>query len=206
MTDGSVRGFLEAVAAPTPTPGGGSAAAFVGALSAALSRMVAGLAVGKKGYEDVQGELEGLRARGADLGARLLALTEADAAAYGAVLEALRLPRGSDADRARRVEAVQAAYRRATEVPLETMGACLEALRLAARAAEKGNRGATTDAGVAVLLAHAALRAASLNVRVNLASIRDEGFRSGAEARHASILEEAEPLAARTIALVEDRL
>jgi len=206
VTDGTLRGFLEAVAAPTPTPGGGSAAALVGALSTALSRMVAGLAVGKKGYEDVQGELEGLRARGAALGTRLLALAEDDAAAYDAVLQAQRLPRGTDEERARRIDAVQAAYRRATEVPLETMGACLETLRLAALAAEKGNRGATTDAGVAVLLADAALRAASLNVRVNLASIRDEGFRSGAEARHASILAEAGPLAAATMALVEGRL
>ena len=129
MTDGTLRGFLEAVAAPTPTPGGGSAAALVGALSTALSRMVAGLAVGKKGYEDVQGELEGLRARGADLTTRLLALAEDDAAAYDAVLQAQRLPRGTDEERARRIDAVQAAYRRATEVPLETMGACLETLR-----------------------------------------------------------------------------
>ena len=206
MKDETVEEFLARVAAPTPTPGGGSVSALAGALSAALSRMVAGLARGKKGYEPVERELAEIEARGKKIQVRLEALVEEDAQAYEAVIAAMRMPRTSDQEKSARVAAMQVAYRKATEVPLETMERLIETLELAEAAAKKGNRGATTDAAVAILLAEAAVRGASLNCAVNLASIRDESFRSTAEERVEQLLKRADEIGHEAMAVVTERL
>lgn len=206
VKDETLGAFLDSVAAATPTPGGGSVSAVVAALGAALARMVAGLARDKKGYESVQSDLVQIETKASVLQERLLKLAEEDSRAYGKVVEAMKLPKGTDGERASRVEALQAAYKEATRVPLETMDACSEVLELAALAVEKGNRGATTDAAVAILLAEAGLRGASLNARINLASIRDEGFRSSAEAKMDRILSHADQVGHRAMALAEGRI
>lgn len=206
MKDQTLEDFLASVAAATPTPGGGSVSAIVGALGVALSRMVAGLARDKKGYEDVQDDLRRLEARGIALQDRLLLLADRDARSYETVVDAMRLPKASEPERSARVEAVQAAYKGATEVPVETMEACVEAIELAALAAEKGNRSATTDAAVAILLAEAGLRGASLNARVNLASIKDEAYRTAIEAKMDRLLSHADVVGHRAMALAEGRL
>lgn len=206
MRDEPLGRFLEAVAAPKPTPGGGSVAALAGALSVALSRMVIGLARGKKGYEDSEADLAQLEGRGASIQGRLEDLMEADARAYDAVVQAMKLPRASEEEKRHRVGRVQAAYRRATEVPLETAEGCLDALELAEAAAKTGSRSAVTDAGVAVLLAGAGLQGAALNCRVNLAAIRDETFRSVAEGRLESLQKRADEIGRRAMAHVEERL
>lgn len=206
VTDETVGRFLDAVAAPTPTPGGGSVSALVAALSVALARMVAGLAIDKRGYEAHAADLRALETRAARLQARLLALADEDAKAYEQVLAAMRSPRHTDGERTERVARMQAAYRRATEVPLETMRLGVEALELAHAAADKGNRAATTDAGVAILLSEAAIRGASLNARVNLASIRDDAFRDATEHELRALLARAQETGHRAMALVEGRL
>lgn len=206
MKEQSLEAFLASVAAPTATPGGGSVSALAGALSVALSRMVAGLALGKKGYEAVDGDLRRLEDRASRIQARLQSLIDADAASYEAVVAAMRLPRSTDAEKAARVDAMQAAYRRATEVPLETIERSVEALEIAELAAQKGNRGASSDAGVAIILGEAAIRGASLNVRVNLAAIRDETFRSETDAKLSALLARAQDIGHRAMALVEGRL
>jgi len=206
MKDRTLEEFLAAVAAPTPTPGGGSVSALAGALSVALSRMVAGLARGKKGYESVESELAQLEGRAKKTQARLEALIDEDAKAYDAVMAAMRSPKSTDQEKAARVEAMQRAYRRATEVPLETMERCIEALELAEAAVKKGNRGAVTDAAVAVLLAESAIRGASLNCSINLASIRDEAFRTQAETRVENLLKRADEIGHEAMAVVTSRL
>jgi glutamate formiminotransferase/formiminotetrahydrofolate cyclodeaminase len=202
----SFESFLERIAASTPTPGGGSASAICGALSAALSRMVANLAVGKPGYEHTQADLSQVDTRGIELQGRFLALASEDADAYDAVVAAMRLPKASDDERAARREAMQSAYQRAAQVPMETIGAALEALEIAALAAERGNRSAITDAGVAALLAEAAMRGAALNVRVNLAAIADEGWRERTERELGFLLEAGTKRANAIEALVESRM
>ena len=206
MKDKTIDEFLSAVAAPTPTPGGGSVSALAGALSAALSRMVAGLAQGKTGYEAVGAELAEIENRGKRIQSRLEALIDEDARAYDLVIAAMRMPKASDSEKATRVAAMQSAYRKATEVPLETMERCVEALELAEAAIKKGNRGATTDAAVAILLAEAAIRGASLNCAINLASIKDESFRSGAEERVEKLLKRADEIGHEAMAVVTSRL
>lgn len=206
MKDETLERFLEAVAAPTPTPGGGSVCALAGALSVALSRMVGGLALGKKGYEPAAPRLAEIEARAKRLQARFEALIDEDAAAYESVLAAMRMRRDTPEEKEARVAAIQAGYRRATEVPIETMERCLEALEIAEAAVKLGNRGATTDAAVAILLAEAAIRGASLNCTINLASIRDESFRSEAEARVADLLKRSDAIGHEAMAVVTSRL
>jgi len=206
MKDRTLEEFLAAVAAPTPTPGGGSVSALAGALSVALSRMVAGLARGKKGYESVESELAQLEARAKKTQARLEALIDEDAKAYEAVMAAMRLPKSTEEEKTARVDAMQRAYRKATEVPLETMERCIEALELAEAAVKKGNRGAVTDAAVAVLLAESAIRGASLNCSINLASIRDETFRTETEDRVERILKRSDEIGHEAMAVVTSRL
>lgn len=202
----TVDDFLEALASPSPTPGGGSVAALCGALSVALTRMVSSLAVGKEGYEAVQADLRDLEGRAKALQGRLVGLADEDARAYDSVIAAMRLPKKTDAERAARVEAMQAAYRHATEVPLETMQSCAEALELALLAAQKGNRRAITDAGIAALTAEAGLRAASLNVRINLSALKDNEFRARVEEKMPAILRDADRVGHATMDLVEGLL
>jgi len=202
----SLESFLERVAASTPAPGGGAVAAICGALSAALTRMVASLAVGKEGYEGVQSELAAIEERGKTLQQRFLDLAAEDAKAYDGVVASMRLRKGTDAEREARKEAMQAAYKRATEVPMETIRACVDALDLAKLAAEKGNRNAITDAGVSAILAQAGMRGAALNVRINLAAIADDEWRDATEAELVSLLERGAALAHEVDSLVEARL
>lgn len=202
----SLEAWLERVAAPTPTPGGGSVAAVCGALSAALSRLVSNLAIGKQGYEGVQDELKGLERRAAELQSRFLRLADEDAKAFEGVMAVMRRPKGTDEERAARKAAMQAAYQAATEVPLETARRALEALEVAKVAAEKGNRNAITDAGAAALLAQAAMRAASLNVRINLAAVADESWRSSREGELQALLARGADLAHRVDDLVASRM
>lgn len=206
MKDHTLEEFLAAVAAPTPTPGGGSVSAVAGALSVALSRMVVGLARGKKGYEGVESELSQIEVKAKETQSRLEALIDEDARAYESVVAAMRMPKSTDRERIARVEAMQAAYRKATEVPLDIMERCVEALELAEAAVKKGNRSATTDAAVAVLLAESAIRGASLNCSTNLASIRDETFRAQAEDRVESLLKRADEIGHEAMAVVTGRL
>jgi len=174
--DKRIRDFAEETAAPTPTPGGGSVAAVCGAVSAALARRVAGLAIGKDDYRDSQDELCRIQEEGKSLQDRLLALADEDSAAYDAVAAALKLPKATPEDKKRRSEALQLALKKAADVPLSTMERCNDVIELSKRALEKGSKSAFTDAGSAALIAHAALEVAALNVKVNLLSIKDEAF------------------------------
>lgn len=179
----TVAEFAASVASAAPTPGGGSVAAHVGALAAALAQMVAGLTVGRKKYAAVDAEFREVAERAAALGERLGALVELDAQSYAAVSAAYKLPRDTPEAAAQREAAITAALVGASEVPLETARACAEVAELAERAAERGNTNAVSDAGVAALLAEAACRGAAYNVKINVAALPDrDGGRALAEA------------------------
>ncbi len=165
--------FLEALAAGTATPGGGAAAAYGGAMAAALVGMAARLTVGKQKYAEVEAEMQAVAAEADQLRGQLAQAVDEDAAAYGAVLAAYRLPKDSVEEQAARAAAVERATLAATEAPLAAAQAAARVLALAAAAAEKGNRNTAADAGAAAQLALAAVRSAALNVRVNAAALRD---------------------------------
>src|SRR5688572_16850288 len=166
----SLGGFVAAVAAPTPAPGGGSVSALAGALGAALAQMVAGLTIGKKKYAAVEAEMKDTALKAASLVNELSGLGPRDAAAYGEVMQAYKLPADAPADADKRKQVIDQALLRAAQVPLETASACLGVLELAKLVAEKGNTNAVSDAGVAALLAEAACRGAVYNVRINVGS------------------------------------
>jgi formiminotetrahydrofolate cyclodeaminase len=176
LTDKPVTNFLDELASNAPAPGGGSVAALSGALGAALISMVCNLTLGKKGYEGVQGDIEGLLAQSEALRKELSDLLEADVAAYTAYSQTAKMPRDTDEQKAARTEAMQAALKNATMVPMRIAEAAVKAIDLCMPAAEKGNKWAVSDAGVAVLMAEAALRSAALNVLINLGTIKDEAF------------------------------
>jgi glutamate formiminotransferase/formiminotetrahydrofolate cyclodeaminase len=165
--------FVASVASAAPTPGGGSVAAHVGSLAAALVQMVAGLTVGRKKYAEVDAQCREISDRAATLRQRLNALVELDAQSYAAVSAAYKLPKDTPDATAQREAAITAALIGASEVPLETARACAEVAELAELAATRGNVNAVSDAGVAGLLAQAACRGAAYNVKINVAALPD---------------------------------
>jgi glutamate formiminotransferase len=173
----SLREFANALSLDSPTPGGGSAAALCGALSASLSAMVANLTVGKKGYEDVSEEMKEAALKAQGLKDELLAAVDEDTRAFNKVMEAFGLPRGSEEQVKEKEEALERAAKEATIVPLGVLMKCGTLLELASLVTGKGNKNSLSDAGVAGLLAEAAAAGAFYNVRINLPGIRDAEFK-----------------------------
>jgi glutamate formiminotransferase/formiminotetrahydrofolate cyclodeaminase len=188
-----VTDLLDTFASNDPVPGGGSASALTGALGVSLLIMVAGLPKTKRGTPEEAADLAEASARLRPLRDELLALVDEDSDAYTGVVSAMRLPKGTDAEKQARRAAIDAAMKAATETPLETMRACQQAMRGATIVAAAGNPNAASDAGVAVELLLAALRGAALNIGVNLKGLADAAFA-------ARVTEEARQLEADTTA------
>ncbi|TET81967.1 MAG: glutamate formimidoyltransferase [Anaerolineales bacterium] len=163
--------FLEQLAAGTPTPSGGAAAAYAGAMAAALVAMVARLTLGKKKYEEVQDRMSQIASQADDLRVSLEGAASLDAQAFNAVIVAHRMPKGSKVEKTARSEAIERATHRAAIVPLQIARQATSVLKLATEVAETGNVNAVTDAGSAGAIAQAALRATGLNVRINASNV-----------------------------------
>lgn len=168
--------FADELASDSPAPGGGSVAALCGALSAALSSMVANLTFGKKGFEDLNPFMEDLAVKAQRLKDGFLRAIDDDTAAFNKIAEAGRMPKDSPENKRRREEALQAAQMEATMVPFQVLKMALEAVELAKNAVEKGNPNTLSDAGAAALCARACGEAACYNVLINLPSVADEDF------------------------------
>jgi len=183
LSEKPVITFLDELASSAPAPGGGSAAALAAGIGAALVSMVANLTVGKKQYLDVQADIQRILGRSEALRHKCQDLLERDVAAYTQVSQVYKMPKDTDEQKAARAEAMQKALKNATTVPMELAQVCVEVLELCPEAAQKGNVNAVSDVGVGALMAEAALRAAALNVLINLGSIKDEAFvqREGAK-------------------------
>ncbi|MCK4490266.1 MAG: cyclodeaminase/cyclohydrolase family protein, partial [Anaerolineales bacterium] len=162
--------FLDSLAAGTATPGGGSAAAYSGAMAAGLVSMVARLTVGKKGYAEVEGEMEKILSESEVLREKLTLAVKEDSEAFIQVMAAYRKPK-SDQDRN---EKIQSAMLKAAAVPLTVARKALRVSELALKTAELGNKNAITDAGTGANLAFAAVTSAGYNVRINLGSLEDK--------------------------------
>jgi formiminotetrahydrofolate cyclodeaminase len=189
----TLNDFLSELALDSPTPGGGSVAALAGALAAALTSMVANLTIGKKKYTDVQDDVQAVLKETEGLRLELSELMQEDAAAFDKVMVAMKLPKETDEEKAKRADALQAALVDAAMVPLAVMEKCVEVIALAKVAAEKGNKNAVSDAGVAALMGRAGAHAAKLNVMINLGWINAEEHKGFVEKAGAAI----EDLAAR---------
>jgi formiminotetrahydrofolate cyclodeaminase len=176
LSDLTVKKFLNIVASEEPVPGGGSIAALSASISAALVQMVAGLTRGKKSTPELDELMSDLIKTASQLQGRLLEDIDRDAQAYALVMKAYRMPKGSDEEKKAREEAIQEALKEAARVPFSVAEAGTGLLRLAEIAVRQGNPNAVTDAAVAALMARSAVLGALLNVKINLASIKDKSF------------------------------
>lgn len=189
--------FIDALASKEPTPGGGGASAYAGALASALASMVGNLTVGKKRYADVEERVQSELLELADTRLRLLELIDADAAAFAPLAAAYGMPRDTDEAAAAQKAALQEALVDACEVPLEIMRQCVQVVESCVFLARHGSVLAVSDAGAGAVLAKAALLSASLNVRINIGSMDDED-------RAAAYREEMEELIDAGGALADD--
>lgn len=169
--------FIDALAAGTPTPGGGSAAAFTGAMAASLVAMVARLTLGKEKFADVESQMQSILDEALVLQKVLHAAVEADSAAFKDVMAAYRLPKEGDEAKQARQGAIQNAIQEAAQIPFQTARKSLRVLQLAIQAASLGNPNTITDAGTAAALANAAIAGAGYNVRVNTLSMEDKDLK-----------------------------
>lgn len=165
--------FIEELAAPTPTPGGGSAAAYAGAMGAALVAMVAGLTIGKKKYADVEAEMQAVRVMAEKLRKELTQAVDDDSAAFEAVMGAFKLPKENEEQQKARDAAVQMATLNAAHVPLHVADDAVKVMELALKCAQDGNVNAISDSMSGFAMSRAALTAAGYNVRINLNSLED---------------------------------
>jgi len=172
----SIQTFLDELASSAPTPGGGAATALVGAMGAALVSMVCNLTIGRPRYAGVEAAMRDILTRSEQIRQNLIALADDDAAAYAEVVAAYRLPRSDEAEKAARAEAIQRALVRAAVPPLAVTKECRSLVPLCLQVAAHGNVAVVSDAGVAAELAAAGVRASILNVRINLAEIKDAEF------------------------------
>ncbi len=166
--------FLDQVAAATASPGGGSAAAYVGALGAGLVAMVAGLTIGKKKYAEVEAEMQAIRVQAEELRRELTNAVDDDASAFEAVMGAFKLPKDTEEEKRARDAKIQLATLNAAHVPLHTVKNAVKVMELAARCAKDGNLNAISDSASGATLARAAMIAAGYNVRINLNSLEDK--------------------------------
>lgn len=191
----SCEAFLEDLAGSAPAPGGGGAAALVGAAGAALGNMVGSLTVGKKKYAAVEADILILNRRAATLRKQLEGLVQADADAFTPLAAAYRLPKETPEQQAHKAAMLEAALEGACAVPLEIMSACCEGIALAAEYAEKGSVMAVSDAGCAALFCKAALQAAGLNVSINTRLMADNARAAALNAQADAMLAEFVPQA-----------
>lgn len=191
FADMTVAQLLAALASPDPTPGGGTAAAIAGAMGTSLLVMVSGLTKSKTNADAEKAALATSRTAIEPLTTRLAQLADADTESFNAVMAAYRLPKATDEEKASRTHAIQDALRGATVVPLDTLRAVVQAIEHGRAVAEHGNRSAASDVGVAIGLLKAAADGAAANVRINLASLKDEGFKAATEAETSRLSEQA---------------
>ena len=166
--------FLDEVAAATAAPGGGSAAAYAGALGAALTAMVSGLTIGKKKYVEVEAEMQAVLVQAEELRKALTNAVKDDSSAFEAVMEALKLPKVTEEEQKARQAAIKIATLNAAHVPLDTAAHSVKVMELAEVCARHGNLNAISDAMSAFALGRAAITAAGYNVRINLNSLDDK--------------------------------
>lgn len=176
IKDKSIEQFLDELASRQATPGGGSAAAVMGAQSAALTSMVCNLTIGKPKYAAVEQDMQALLQQSELLREKLTGMIKADVDVFDKLMASYGLPKETDEQKQERSAQIQRVLKEATIVPLDCAKACAEAIALSRIAADKGNLGVISDAGVAVMAGYSALKSAALNVYINAGNIKDKTF------------------------------
>lgn len=202
----NLRQFCNETLSDSPAPGGGSVSALVGALGISLAGMVANLSAGKQGWDDQIPAFSEAALKAQSLKDQLLYLVDEDTAAFNKVMDAYRLPKESEEEKAARSAAIQSANQYAAEVPLKIMETALNSYEVVAAMADKGNPASITDAGVGALCIHTSIQGAGMNVRINLGSIKDETFKAEMAGKVARILNESAMKQREILAVVESKM
>jgi glutamate formiminotransferase/formiminotetrahydrofolate cyclodeaminase len=202
----NLRQFCNETLSDSPAPGGGSVAALVGALGVSLGGMVANLSAGKRGWDDKLEYFSDWAVKAQRLKDELLVLVDEDTAAFNKVMDAFALPKDSPEEKAARTEAIQLANKRAAEVPLRVMETASRAYPLLAEMAEKGNPASISDVGVGLLTVRASIEGAALNVRINLAGLKDEKVKSVVHEKIRKISAESESEFTNINRIIESKL
>jgi formiminotetrahydrofolate cyclodeaminase len=170
----AVSTFIEQLAAPTPTPGGGSAGAYAGAMGAGLVAMVAGLTIGKKKYAEVEAEMQAIRVMAEKLRKDLTQAVDDDASSFEVLMATFKLPKDTDEQKSARNSAIIQATLNAAHIPLNVSEDAVKVMELAFKCAKDGNLNAISDSMSGFAMARAALTAAGYNVRININSLEDK--------------------------------
>ncbi|MDO4218503.1 MAG: cyclodeaminase/cyclohydrolase family protein [Synergistaceae bacterium] len=206
LKEQKINDFLETLSSSSPTPGGGSVSAIIGAVSSALISMVANLTVGKEKYKDSWAKMEDVLQEVTSLRSEFLALADSDIEAFNGFMAALRLPKETDLEKKLRAEAMEEASKKATLVPLQIVETCEKVSRLSLETAKFGNKMAATDAAIGAILAYAAAKSASYNVLINLPNIKDVSFVENAKCRLQTALKNVEIISAQAVEKVNETL
>jgi methenyltetrahydrofolate cyclohydrolase len=206
VKDNAIELFLDDLASRKPTPSGGSAAAVMGAMGAALVSMVCNLTIGKMQYRDFEEELKSVLTKAEALRRDLTKMVEEDVQAFDEVMRAYGMPRLTKDETTTRAEAIQTALKAATLVPMRCCRACREVITIGSVVAEKGNRNVVSDAGIAALAAYAGLRSAALNVFTNARAITDRIFAEEQLAELEQLLSEAATATEASYQVVKEKL
>jgi glutamate formiminotransferase/formiminotetrahydrofolate cyclodeaminase len=201
-----LRQFCNETLSDSPAPGGGSVAALMGALGVSLGGMVANLSAGKRGWEDKLKYFSDWAVQAQQLKDELLFLVDEDTAAFNKVMDAFALPKDSAEEKAARSAAIQMANKYASEIPLRVMETALKSYQVLAEMAEKGNPASISDVGVGLLATRACIDGAALNVRINLAGLKDEKLKSELQGKVQKISAESESRFKTIIQIVESKL
>lgn len=206
LTDMTLSDFADETASESPAPGGGSIAAYMGALGAALGTMVANLSAHKRGWDDRWEEFSDWAEKGKAFQVQLIKLVDEDTCAFNRIMDAFGLPKKTEEEKAARKQAVQEATRYATEVPFRTMKLCYESMSVAKAMAENGNPNSVTDAGVGALAARAGVMGAFLNVKINAAGLEDKEFAGQIIREGERIVQRAQELEAEILSIVNSKI
>jgi len=206
LVDLSLSGFSNETLSESPAPGGGSVSAYVGALGAALGSMVANLSAHKRGWDDRWEELSNWAEKGKFAHDHLLKLVDQDTAAFNAIMDAFGLPKNNDQDKMKRSAAIQAATKRAMEVPFEVMQTAFQSLEVIGKMTEIGNPNSLSDAGVGALCARTAVYGAYLNVRINSGELADRIFAEDMLTKAANLLQETIAKETEILELIESKI
>jgi glutamate formiminotransferase / formiminotetrahydrofolate cyclodeaminase len=201
-----LRQFCNETLSDSPAPGGGSVAALMGALGVSLGGMVANLSAGKRGWEDKLEYFSDWAVKAQQLKDELLFLVDEDTAAFNKVMAAFSLPKDSSEEKAARSAAIQSANKYAAEIPLRVMETAARAYPLLADMAEQGNPASISDVGVGLLAVRACIEGAAMNVRINLAGLKDEALSSSLREKVQTITRQSEADFERGRAIVESKL
>jgi glutamate formiminotransferase/formiminotetrahydrofolate cyclodeaminase len=198
--------FADLTASEMPAPGGGSIAAYMGALGAALGTMVANLSSHKRGWDDRWEEFSDWADKGANYYKGLLNLVDEDTHAFNQIMEAFKLPKETEAEKDLRKKAVQSATKHAVEVPYKIMDIAFRSMEVMKAMAEKGLQASLSDSGVGILAAKAAIHGAYLNVKINLSGLEDKTFAEDIKKKGLDIIEKATVLEKEILYAIDVKL